>query len=86
MEKGIKINLTTEERALIINETFADPVLLEPLEKGQVKDDLITVYYAPQDLEELLGFIAADGCLVEHANGHHGLDITSKDRGVTRTN
>ena len=60
MEKGIKINLTTEERGLIINETFADLVLLEPLEKGQVKDDLITVYYAPQDLEELLGFIAAE--------------------------
>ncbi|MDD2689857.1 MAG: hypothetical protein PHT41_06895 [Candidatus Omnitrophica bacterium] len=27
----------------------------------------------------LLGFIFADGCLVEHKNGYHGLDITSKD-------
>lgn len=60
MENRIKIKLTTEERALIINKTFADPGLLEPLEKGQVKDDLITVYYAPLDLEELLGFIAAE--------------------------
>lgn len=27
----------------------------------------------------VLGFIFADGCLVEHKNGYHGLDITSKD-------
>ena len=27
----------------------------------------------------ILGFIFADGCLVEHKNGYHGLDITSKD-------
>ncbi len=27
----------------------------------------------------ILGFIFADGCLVEHNNGYYGLDITSKD-------
>ncbi len=27
----------------------------------------------------ILGFIFADGCLVEYRNGYHGLDITSKD-------
>ena len=27
----------------------------------------------------IFGFITADGCLVEHKNGYHGLDITSKD-------
>ncbi len=27
----------------------------------------------------LLGVICADGCLVEHANGYHCLNITSKD-------
>jgi len=27
----------------------------------------------------VFGVIAADGCLVRHANGFHGLDITSKD-------
>jgi len=27
----------------------------------------------------VLGFIFADGCLVQHKNGYHGLDITSKD-------
>lgn len=30
----------------------------------------------------ILGFIFADGCLVEHKNGYHGLDITSKDLGL----
>ena len=29
----------------------------------------------------ILGFVFADGCLVEHKNGYHGLDITSKDIG-----
>lgn len=29
----------------------------------------------------VLGVITADGCLVRHANGYHGLDITSKDYG-----
>jgi len=27
----------------------------------------------------VLGVICADGCLVEHANGYHGLNITSQD-------
>jgi len=31
------------------------------------------------DMAYLLGVICADGCLVEHANGHHCLNITSKD-------
>jgi predicted nucleotidyltransferase component of viral defense system len=66
--------LTAEERDLIINETFTDPVLLEPLEKGQVKDDLITVYYAPQDFEELLGFIAAEANHTEDKDLEEVLD------------
>jgi len=32
----------------------------------------------------MLGFIYADGCLVEYKNGCHGLDITSKDIGHLR--
>jgi hypothetical protein len=31
-----------------------------PLEEKPVHGDMITVYYSPQDLEELLGFIAAE--------------------------
>ncbi len=33
----------------------------------------------------ILGFIFADGCLVEHKNGYHGLDITSKDIELLRS-
>lgn len=32
----------------------------------------------------VLGFIYADGCLIEHKNGYNGLDITSKDLGILR--
>lgn len=31
------------------------------------------------DMAYVLGVIYADGCLVEHVNGYHGLNITSKD-------
>lgn len=34
------------------------------------------------EMAYILGFIAADGCLVEHGNGYHGLDITSKDKNL----
>lgn len=34
--------------------------------------------WSPQ-MAYVLGVICADGCLVEHANGYHGLNITSKD-------
>ena len=36
------------------------------------------------DMAYILGFIFADGCLVEHRNGYHGLDITSKDLQLLR--
>jgi len=36
------------------------------------------------DMSYILGFIFADGCLVEHKNGYHGLDITSKDLSLLR--
>jgi hypothetical protein len=32
-----------------------------------------------QEMAYVLGVICADGCLVEHANGYHGLNITTKD-------
>lgn len=34
-----------------------------------------------REMAYVLGVITADGCLVEHANGYHGLDITLKDYG-----
>ena len=60
MEKGIKIDFTNKEKDLIVNETLAGPSLADPLEDKPVQDDMITVYYSTQDLEELLGFIVAE--------------------------
>jgi len=31
------------------------------------------------DMAYVLGVVCADGCLVEHGNGYHCLNITSKD-------
>ena len=30
----------------------------------------------------ILGFIVTDGCLVEHKNGYHGLNITNKNKNI----
>ncbi len=39
MEHRLKIYLTTKERDLIVDETFAAPSLIEPLEERPVQDD-----------------------------------------------
>jgi hypothetical protein len=70
----IEINLTTQERDLIVNNTFADPALIEPLEERPAKDNMITVYYSPENLEELLGFIAAEANHKEDKNLGAALD------------
>lgn len=34
------------------------------------------------DMAYILGFIATDGCLVEHENGYHALNITNKNKNI----
>lgn len=70
----IEINLTTQERDLIVKKTFADPALIESLEERPAKDNMITVYYSPEDLEELLGFVAAEANHTEDKNLGAALD------------
>ena len=36
------------------------------------------------DMAYILGFIVTDGCLAEHKNGYHGLNITNKNRDILK--
>jgi len=48
------------ERDLIKNKTFAGPDLLDRLDAAKKIGNSVTVYYTPEELEALLGYIAAE--------------------------
>ena len=56
----IIIKFTPLERDLLLEHTFVDPDLTNRLKIAQVKGDHIVVKYSAQDLEELIGYIAAE--------------------------
>lgn len=56
----VVIRFTREERDLIIDHTFADPDLTKRLQIAEIKGKYLIVKYSSYDLEELIGFIAAE--------------------------
>jgi hypothetical protein len=56
----IEIKFTPEERNLIIDHTFADPELTKRLKIVEIKGKHLIAKYSIHDLDELLGFIAAE--------------------------
>jgi len=56
----VVIKFTQEERDLIIDHTFADPDLTKRLQIAEIKGKYLIVKYSSYDLEELVGFIAAE--------------------------
>jgi len=56
----IEIKFTPQERALIIDHTFADPGLTKRLKIAEIKGKHIVAKYSIHDLDDLLGFIAAE--------------------------
>ncbi|MDH3472586.1 MAG: hypothetical protein OEM59_02745 [Rhodospirillales bacterium] len=56
----VPVVLSAEERRLIVDHTFAGPDLTSPLETATVSGTQFTVRYTLDDLEELLGYIAAE--------------------------
>jgi len=58
--KDIEIKITPEERDLIIDHTFADPDLTNRLNIAKVKGKHLVARYSINDLEDLIGFIAAE--------------------------
>lgn len=59
-DERVPIRFTTPERSLVIDHTFADPHITGPLEAARPDDDTITTTYTLDDIDELLGYIAAE--------------------------
>ena len=56
----IEIKFTPQERDLIIGHTFADPGLTKRLKIAEIKGKHLIAKYSIHDLDDLLGFIAAE--------------------------
>jgi len=53
------VRLHVEERDLILNETFAGPDFTARLEAAKQVSDALVVYYSSEELDDLIGYIAA---------------------------
>lgn len=56
----IEIKFTPQERDLIIDHTFAGPDLTKRLRIAEIKGKHLITKYSTYDLDELLGYIAAE--------------------------
>jgi hypothetical protein len=56
----IEIKFTEQERELIIHHTFAGPDLTNNLKISEIKGKHLIAKYTIYDLDELIGFIAAE--------------------------
>lgn len=59
-EAEIRVKLTDKEKKLILEHTFAENSLTDRLKTAESKDGIIIVKYSPDDLEGLIGYIAAE--------------------------
>ncbi len=60
VDEKVAVELTLEQRDLILNHTLADPDLTAALGLIAVTGKRIVVGYTLSDIEELMGFVAAE--------------------------
>ena len=73
-EDTVVIELTLQERDLIIDHIFVSDALLSPLKLAIVEGNNIKFKYTLEDLNELLGFIAAEANHTENKKLQKQLD------------
>jgi len=56
----IPVALTLGQRDLILNQTFAGPDLTESLRRAPMEGDKIVVRYTLSEIDELMGYVAAE--------------------------
>ena len=56
----VEIKFTPEERNLIFDHTFAGPDLTKRLQIAEIKGKHLITIYSTYELEELIGYIAAE--------------------------
>ena len=70
----IEIKFTDKERDLILNQTLATPELTERLKVAELVGKHVKASYDLDDLEDLLGFIAAEANHAEDGKLQKQLD------------
>lgn len=66
-DQRVELSLTPRDRALVCDHTLADDALLAPLRLAEVRGAKLVVRYTLDDLDELLGYIAAEANHAENA-------------------
>ena len=59
-DESVPVGFSVRERVLILEHTFADGEIVEALEAARVARGRCVVRYTLDDLDELLGFVAAE--------------------------
>lgn len=71
---AVDVLFTPAERDLILEHTFAGPDVTDRLQLATVKGNKLAVNYTLDDLDELLGYIAAEANNTEDARLQKQLD------------
>jgi len=72
-EDKIPIRFSEQERNLLLEHTLIlDDELTDPLEQALAKEGMLTVHYSLDDLDDLLGYVAAEA--------NHSKDKNIKDQ------
>ena len=71
---AVEVLFTLAERDLIVEHTFAGPDLTDRLQLAPVKGTTVAVKYTLDDLDELLGYIAAEANHTENVKLEKQLD------------
>ncbi|MBW2072756.1 MAG: hypothetical protein JRI89_16075 [Deltaproteobacteria bacterium] len=70
----VEVTLNSHEKSLILEHTFVGPDLTDQFELASEKEGKIIVKYTLDELEELLGFIAAEANHTEDSRLQKELD------------
>ncbi len=70
----IEIKFTPQERDLIIDHTFTGPNLTQRLQIAEIKGKYLIAKYSMYDLDELIGFIAAEANHTDDKKNEKKLD------------
>jgi len=72
--ESVTINLTEKEKSLILENTFAPESLTLRLKEAEVKGKYLKVDYEYDELDEIVGFIAAEFNHITDETIRKGLD------------
>ena len=71
----IEVKFTAQERDLIVDHTFTGPDLTQRLQIAEIKGKHLIAKYSMYDLDELIGFIAAEANHTDDKKIEKKLDI-----------